>query len=112
MTPGETQTLTIEESNTLLIDWFPDIIGCFGTIIVLIAYILLQTRKLGSHDMLFSFLNLVGGLMILVSLLYCWNLAAVAMEVSWVIISGFGMFRVLFPQGFKSRKRVSEKKAF
>lgn len=75
----------------------PDVIGCLGTLVVLFTYTLLQTRKLSPDSMLFSFLNLAGALMILVSLLYCWNLAAVAMEISWVIISGFGIFKVFFP---------------
>lgn len=110
MAKGSIQTLVAQETNSSLIDWFPDIIGCFGTIIVLVAYIMLQMRKLDSHHALFSFLNLAGGLMILVSLYYCWNLAAVAMEVAWVIISGFGMFKVLFPHGFRLHRRTLQKK--
>lgn len=112
MTTGSTKTHISEVTNTLFIDWVPDIIGCFGTIVVLVAYLLLQTRRLNAHSLLFSFLNLAGGLMILVSLFYCWNLAAVAMEVAWVTISGFGLIKILFPQGFKSRKRIFEKKSF
>jgi hypothetical protein len=111
MVKTDNQEVILEETNSLFMDWFPDTIGCFGTIIVLLAYILLQTRKLNSHSLLFSFLNLIGGLMMLVSLLYCWNLAAVAMEISWVTISGFGMVKVLFPHGIKRRKRIFEKRS-
>jgi hypothetical protein len=94
----------LKEANSILLEWGPDIIGCFGTIVVLLAYVLLQIRKLDSHDVLFSFLNLTGGLMMLISLFYSWNLAAVAMEVAWILISGFGMFKVLFPQAFRLKK--------
>jgi hypothetical protein len=107
MNLGQTQALLEEETNTSFIDWVPDIIGCFGTLVILIAYILLQTRKLDSHHIHFSLLNLIGGFMLLVSLFYCWNLAAVVMEVSWVIVSGFGLVKILFPQGFKTRKKYS-----
>jgi hypothetical protein len=109
MMTGSHQELVLENTNSLLTDWIPDIIGCFGTIIVLIAYLLLQARKLNSHSVLFSVLNLVGGLLILVSLLYCWNLAAVAMEVSWVIISSFGLIKVLFSQGLRTNQRTLRK---
>lgn len=98
MVTGTNQEIVLEETSSLFIDWIPDIIGCFGTIIVLMAYLLLQSRKLNSHSILFSVLNLIGGLLILVSLFYCWNLAAVAMEVSWVTISSYGLLRVLFPK--------------
>lgn len=104
------QEVILKETNSFFMNWFPDTVGCCGTFIVLIAYILLQTRKLNSHNFLFSFLNFVGGLMILVSLLYCWNLAAVAMEVSWVTISAFGMLKILFPHGQRRRKRIFVKR--
>ena len=110
MTTGSTQTFITDATNTLFIDWFPDIIGCFGTIIILIAYILLQTRKLDAHTVVFSFLNLLGAIMILISLIYSWNLAAVAMEIAWATISGFGMFKILFPQGFKLNSGTLVKK--
>lgn len=112
MTTGSTQTLTVEETNSLFMDWFPDIIGCFGTVIILFTYILLQTRKLDAHNVLFSFLNLIGALMILISLFYSWNLAAVAMEIAWATISSFGVFKVLFPHGLRQKKRMFEKKSF
>lgn len=102
MIAGSNQALVLEETNSLFMDWFPDTIGCLGTIMILVTYILLQTRKLDAHTMLFSFLNLVGALMILISLLYSWNLAAVAMEIAWATISGFGIFKVLCPQGLKT----------
>ncbi|MBA3813059.1 MAG: hypothetical protein H0X26_00980 [Alphaproteobacteria bacterium] len=109
MLTNSNQAVILEETDSSFTTYIPDIIGCFGTVIVLIAYILLQTKRLDSHNILFSFLNLIGGLLILVSLLYCWNLAAVAMEVSWVIVSGFGMAKVLFSQSFKVRKQRWER---
>lgn len=110
MTLPPNQVIVLEDTPSLFMDFFPDIIGCLGTLIILIAYILLQSRKLDAHHVLFSFLNLVGALMILISLLYSWNLAAVVMEVAWASISAFGILQILFPYHLRLRRRRDEKK--
>lgn len=106
------QAIVLEDTHSLFMDWFPDLIGCLGTIIILFAYILLQTRKLDAHHVLFSFLNLVGALMILISLFYSWNLAAVIMEIAWASISAFGILQILFPHHLRFFNRTGEKKRF
>ncbi len=75
----------------LLCSWIPDIIGCVGTLIIVVAYALLQARKLEPDGVLYSLLNVTGAVMILVSLYYVWNVAAVVMEVTWLIISAYGL---------------------
>lgn len=84
----------------------PDLIGCLGTLLVLVAYVLLQTQKLSANSILFSFLNLIAALMILISLYYAWNCAAVMMEVSWGIISFYGLLKGIFSYkpGFRKKK--------
>lgn len=104
------QAIVLEVTNAPLLEWLPDLIGCLGTIIILIAYILLQTRKLDPHHVLFSFLNLVGALMILISLLYSWNLAAVVMEIAWASISAFGILQILFPYHLRLSRKKGERK--
>jgi hypothetical protein len=74
----------------------PDIMGCLGTILIIVVYFLLQTRKITSEGLWYSLLNLIGALFILISLLYSWNLAAVLMEIAWVLISLFGIVRVFY----------------
>lgn len=85
--------------------WIPDLIGCLGTIIILITYFLLQIRKLSSEHLSYSLLNAGGALMILASLMYSWNIAAVAMEGAWIVISLFGAYNAIFSNGFKSPKK-------
>ena len=75
----------------LLWSWVPDIIGCVGTLIILVAYALLQARRLEADGILYSLLNVLGAAMILVSLYHVWNMAAVVMEVTWLIISAYGL---------------------
>ncbi len=79
--------------NTLIIH-SPDIIGLIGATIALIAYFLLQTKKMSSESILFSFLNAFSSLLILVSLVYSWNLAAFVMESAWMCTSLYGVFAV------------------
>lgn len=105
-----TQNFLLEKFNFLL-NIFPDFIGCLGTIIVLIAYVLLQVKKLDADSVSYSLLNLGGSLMILASLFYSWNLAAVAMEVAWIIISAFGLIKVVFPYGLTDRKKQLENRS-
>ena len=95
----------IFEEVTLLLDWFPDFIGCLGAIIVLLAYILLQARKIEAENLVYSLLNLGGAFMILISLFYAWNLAAVAMEIAWILISLFGLLKAIFPNSLKSSRK-------
>ncbi|MBY0293148.1 MAG: hypothetical protein K2W92_07675 [Alphaproteobacteria bacterium] len=83
-------------SYEVFLDWLPDLIGCSGTLIILIIYALLQIGKVKPNSFSFPFFNLVGALMILISLIYTWNFAAAMMEVAWIIISLFGVVKVSF----------------
>lgn len=85
-------------SASLLLTWASDFIGCIGTLIILIVYTLLQMGKIESSSFLYSLLNLVGAVLILASLFFSWNLAAVLMEISWILISLYGTLKVLRPQ--------------
>jgi len=82
-------------SSELLLTWASDIIGCIGTLIILIVYALLQLGKIESSSFAYSFWNVVGAVLILNSLLFSWNWAAVLMEISWAIISLYGMLKAL-----------------
>lgn len=76
-----------------------DLIGIFGVALIVIAYILLQIEKMDAKDLSFSTLNSIGALMILISLLYDWNLASFLMEFIWLMISLYGVLKY-----FKIRK--------
>ena len=72
-----------------------DIVGLGGVIFILAAYFLLQIEKLSSSDFLYSLLNLIGACAIFISLLYNWNLSAGIIEIFWIIISFYGILKVL-----------------
>jgi len=78
-----------------------DIIGVSGVVIVLITYLMLQLEKIDSKGFWYSFLNAVGSVLILYSLIYNWNLASVVIEFFWIAISLFGLWK-----WYKSKKIV------
>ena len=72
-----------------------DILGIGGVVIILIAYLLLQLEKLSVQDWRYSAANGVGALLILVSLYFSFNLASFIIEIAWLLISIFGLFKAL-----------------
>lgn len=75
--------------------YFSDFIGIVGVILILITYLLLQMEKLSPQSLSYSVGNLIGAILILCSLYYNWNLSSVVIEIAWLIISAFGVFKVL-----------------
>lgn len=70
-----------------------DFTGNVGVIVLVITYLMLQLNKLSSDGLAYSVLNAVGASLIVVSLLYDFNLSALLMEVFWVLISFVGIYR-------------------
>ncbi len=73
----------------------PDGLGLLGAAVILLAYALNQLDRLASSDWRFPAVNLAGSVMIMVSLLYAFNLPSVVIEIFWMAISLFGMVRAL-----------------
>lgn len=76
-------------------EWLSDVIGIFGVILVLAAHYMLQANKLQASSLKYLKMNVSGSALILYSLCYHWNLPAVIVEVMWLIISLWGMFKTL-----------------
>lgn len=70
-----------------------DFVGNVGVIILIITYLMLQLNKLSSDGLAYSVLNALGAGLIVVSLLFNFNLSALIVEVFWVLISFVGIFR-------------------
>ena len=78
--------------------WF-DLTGFVGVLLIIVAYLLLQLDKLPSSSPRYSLLNAAGALLIIVSLIFAFNLSAFIVEVFWFLISLLGLWR-----SFISRK--------
>ena len=72
--------------------WY-DFAGIAGVILILIAYLMLQLGKWDGIDPRYTLFNLAGALLIILSLVFDFNLSAFLMEVAWVLISFIGLYR-------------------
>ncbi|BBH14379.1 CBU_0592 family membrane protein [Chromobacterium haemolyticum] len=70
--------------------WF-DWIGLIGVFFYLLAYSLLQWRLVDLSDYSYSGFNLIGAVLLLISLCYAFNLASLLAQVLWIAISLVGM---------------------
>ena len=71
-------------------EWY-DIIGNIGVCIILGCYLLLQLDRLQPGSLTFSVSNALGAALILVSLVYEFNLSAFIIEFFWLLISLVGV---------------------
>lgn len=78
--------------------WF-DLVGNIGVLLMVIAYLLLQLEKLSSSAFSYLLLNTVGAIMVIVSLMFRFNLSAFLMEAFWLLISLYGLAKPLFSTG-------------
>jgi hypothetical protein len=74
--------------------WF-DLAGFIGVLMIVIAYLLLQLDKLPSSSLSYSLLNAAGALLIVISLIFRFNLSAFVVEVFWFLISLLGLTKSL-----------------
>ncbi len=68
----------------------PDIIGLIGGAIFIGAFAYANAVA-ALNKRLFNLLNLIGGILLLISLYYRFNLAATVLEVAWVTIAFVGL---------------------
>jgi hypothetical protein len=80
-----------------------DLIGNVGVVVLMTAYLMLQLNKLRSDGLAYSLLNAIGASLIIVSLIYNFNLSALLMEVFWVLISFVGIYRYFRLKGLRSQ---------
>ncbi|PZU08176.1 hypothetical protein [Sphingomonas sp.] len=70
-----------------------DVIGLAGSALMVVAYAYSNmARKV--DFLLFNLLNLVGSLLLIVSLLVHFNLASMLLEIVWSIIAALGLAKV------------------
>jgi len=66
--------------------WY-DFAGNIGVALMVLAYLLIQAEKIRSRDLSYSVMNGIGALLVVVSLLYRFNLSAFLVESFWFVIS-------------------------
>ena len=73
--------------------WY-DWAGLFGVASILLAYFLLQAGRMRGDALPHQLMNAAGALLVLLSLLYAFNLSAFVMEAAWLAVSIYGIARV------------------
>ena len=69
----------------------PDLIGYTGVALLIVTYAMLQLDKIDPKGFWYSFNNMIGAMLVTVSLLYTMNKASMVIEVFWFIISVYGI---------------------
>jgi hypothetical protein len=70
-----------------------DAVGMLGTLLVVLAYFLLQLERTDPKGLSYNLLNLLGALFLLFSLCFTFNLASFVIELFWIAASLIGMWR-------------------
>lgn len=70
-------------------------IGFVGMLFIVWAYFLLQLEKYTVTSYAYQILNLVGAILLLISLFVHFNLGSFIIEVFWIVITLFGMYKNL-----------------
>lgn len=72
---------------------FADIIGMCGTFSIVVAYFLIQLDKMDPKGVVYNCLNLIGAILLLISLCINFNLASFVIELFWIAASIVGLVR-------------------
>jgi hypothetical protein len=72
--------------------WY-DLVGNVGVVVIVGTYLLLQLGRLNGSGFAYSMLNATGASMVIVSLMFNFNLSAFVVELFWVLISLLGVAR-------------------
>ncbi len=72
-----------------------DLLGIIGVVLILATYMCLQLEKISATSFVYSATNGLGASLILVSLIYEFNLSAFIIETFWLLISTYGIVRYL-----------------
>jgi len=65
--------------------------GFVGMLFVVIAYLFLQINKYTIKSLEYQLLNLIGAILLLISLFVHFNLGSFIIEVFWIIITIYGI---------------------
>ncbi len=68
-------------------------IGFLGMALVVWAYWLIQARKATHDSFTYLYLNLVGAILLIISLMVHFNLGSFLIEIFWIGISGYGLLQ-------------------
>jgi hypothetical protein len=72
----------------------PDLAGLVGVLLILSAYALGQLERLKMDALPALLMNLGGAALVMISLLFKFNLSAFLMEAAWALVALFGLVKL------------------
>jgi paired small multidrug resistance pump len=87
------------------LQWY-DWVGMLGTLLVVGSYFLLQSHRLSGTGLPYQLINITGSSCILVSLAGGFNLAVCMLQLTWIVISVYGIAR-----GWRQRRVLPKSSA-
>jgi len=73
--------------------WISNTVGMLGTILVVLAYFLLQLERVEPRGLAYNLINLIGAACLLFSLCFTFNLASFVIELFWISASLIGLWK-------------------
>jgi hypothetical protein len=80
-------------------NWMIDTVGMLGTLLVVLAYYLLQLERIDPRGLSYNILNFAGAACLLISLCFNFNLASFVIEIFWIVASLIGLWKYWGRQG-------------
>lgn len=80
-----------------------DFVGNIGVAIIIGCYLGIQLDRMDAKSQLYSALNAIAAVLIIISLCYTFNLSSFIIEIFWLLISLLGLYR-----GRSGRRRRTE----
>ena len=78
----------------MIYEWH-DLLGNFGVLLILLSYLLVQLDRIDTQGLRYSLVNGLGAGLLCISLYVDFNLSGLLMEISWLLISIFGLYRCI-----------------
>jgi predicted membrane protein len=73
--------------------WIIDGVGMLGMVMVVLAYYLLQLERVDPKSLSYNLINLIGAILLLISLWFHFNLASFVIEIFWIAASLIGLWK-------------------
>jgi hypothetical protein len=86
------------------LDFIANLIGILGSVFILLAYYAIENGKYTRDDYAYYLINLIGAVLLVISLLVNFNLGSFVIELFWILISLQGMMRLLKIKNINSMK--------
>lgn len=77
----------------------PDLIGLTGIGFVLTCYFLVQAQRMSAVSARYQILNMLGCVLILISLYFNFNLPSAVIQIVWFLISAYGLIKGMLSKG-------------